>query len=137
AADLLHRRLKSRRLVQDALDRLIPDPLGAGVAHADLVIEAIVEDANAKRSLYAQIEPRLKADAVLATNTSSLSLTDLGRDLARPQRLVGIHFFNPVARMPLVEIVQAPAADPGVLQRALSFVHQLDKLPLPVQDSPG
>lgn len=130
-------KLKDRRAARAAFDRLVPDPRGDGVAHADLVIEAIVEQLDAKRTLYRQIEPRLKPGALLATNTSSLSLRDLGAELAQPERLVGIHFFNPVARMPLVEVVRGPADDGGAQARACAFVGAIGKLPLPVRDAPG
>lgn len=137
AAALFQRRLKDRRLVQAALDRLIPDPDGHGVARADIVLEAIFENAQAKRALYAQLEPQLKPGAFLATNTSSLSLTELGHSLLRSDRLVGIHFFNPVARMPLVEVVESAHLAPDVRSAAYAFVNQIGKLPLPVQDNPG
>lgn len=137
AQALYARRLKNPRLERAAMDRLIPDPLGHGVNHADLVIEAITEDLEAKRNLYARIEPRMKPGAVLATNTSSLSLEALGAGLHDPARLVGIHFFNPVAKMPLVEVVEPADPDPGVHATALAFVGKLGKLPLPVKDTPG
>lgn len=137
AAKLFTRRLKDPRLVQTALDRLIPDIEGHGIRHADLVLEAITENADIKRTLYQGIEPLLKPGAVLASNTSSLSLDELSRDLAHPERMVGIHFFNPVARMPLVEIVETSQLDEQARKRAHAFVHQLGKLPLPVADTPG
>jgi 3-hydroxyacyl-CoA dehydrogenase/enoyl-CoA hydratase/3-hydroxybutyryl-CoA epimerase len=137
ALALYEKRLKEPRLRRAAFDRLIPDPAGHGVGRADLVIEAITEDLDAKRSLYARIEPHMKPDAVLATNTSSLSLAALGAGLRTPQRLVGIHFFNPVAKMPLVEVVESTDMDPSAHATALAFVGRLGKLPLPVRDAPG
>ncbi|SAI65268.1 enoyl-CoA hydratase / 3-hydroxyacyl-CoA dehydrogenase / 3-hydroxybutyryl-CoA epimerase [Bordetella ansorpii] len=137
AGKLHARKLKDRRAARAAFDRLIPDPEGHGIARADVVIEAIVEQVDAKRALYRQIEPRLKPGALLATNTSSLPLRELGAELAQPQRLVGIHFFNPVARMPLVEVVRGPADDGSAQARACAFVGAIGKLPLPVQDAPG
>lgn len=137
ATSLFQRRLKDPRLVQAALDRLIPDIHGHGIRHADLVIEAITENADIKRTLYQQIEPQMKPGAVLTSNTSSLSLAELSRELTHPERMVGIHFFNPVSRMPLVEIVETKQLDETSRQRAHAFVHQLDKLPLPVADTPG
>lgn len=131
------RKLKDRRAARAAFDRLVPDPQGDGVAQADLVIEAISENAQAKQALYRQLEPRLKPGALLATNTSSLSLAGLAQVLDQPQRLVGIHFFNPVARMPLVEVVLAADGDPRALARACAFVGRIGKLPLPVRDAPG
>ncbi len=137
AAKLFQRRLKDRRLVQAALDRLIPDPDGHGIPSADLVLEAIFENVEAKRSLYASIEPKLKPTAVLATNTSSLPLSKLSLNLTKPERLVGIHFFNPVSRMPLIEVVESELLAPEVRSAAYAFVNQIGKLPLPVKDSPG
>ena len=120
-----------------ALDRLIPDPAGHGVAQADVIIEAIFENLDAKRSLLADIERRARPDAVLASNTSSLRIGDIASALADPARLVGIHFFNPVAMMPLVEVVRTGATADDSFRRAAAFVRKLDKLPLPVKDEPG
>ena len=102
AAKLYKKKLKRPLLVQQALDRLIPDINGHGIAQADVIIEAIFEDVEAKQTLYRQIEPQMKPDAILATNTSSIPLEVLSECLADPSRLVGIHFFNPVAMMQLV-----------------------------------
>lgn len=137
AAELYARRLKDPRLARAAFDRLVPDPEGGGVPLADVVIEAISEQPDAKRALYRSLEPRMKPDALLATNTSSLSLETLREGLARPERLVGIHFFNPVAKMPLVEVVHADGDDPATAARACAFVGQIDKLALPVKSAPG
>jgi len=120
-----------------ALDRLIPDPAGAGVAQADLIVEAIFENLEAKRALFADIEKRARPDAVLASNTSSLRIGDIATALADPSRLVGIHFFNPVAVLPLVEVVKSAVSADEPYRRAAAFVRKLDKLPLPVQDEPG
>ncbi|MEO8101572.1 MAG: 3-hydroxyacyl-CoA dehydrogenase NAD-binding domain-containing protein [Betaproteobacteria bacterium] len=137
AAEMYRKRLKLPHLIQAAMDRLIPDVTGDGANHCDLVIEAIVENAEIKKKLYAQIEPKLKPAAVLASNTSSIPLQDLSQGLARPERLVGIHFFNPVARMMLVEIVEGPQTSPEVMKLSQSFVKKIDKLPLPVKSAPG
>ena len=138
AAKLFERRYKGEaRRVRFALDRLIPDSQAQGVAHAELIIEAISENLEAKRSVFAELERHARADAVLATNTSSLRLEDIACALQAPQRLVGIHFFNPVAQLPLVEVVHGEASDPEVLRRAIGFVRALDKLPLPVKSAPG
>lgn len=120
-----------------ALDRLIPDSSGDGLRHADIVIEAITENLQAKIELYAQVLPRLRDDAILATNTSSVTLTQLTQEMAQPERLVGLHFFNPVARMPLVEIATDTFTDPQAATRAVHFTHQIGKLPLPVRSRPG
>ncbi|MBS0326909.1 MAG: enoyl-CoA hydratase/isomerase family protein [Proteobacteria bacterium] len=137
ATTLFRSRLKDRRLVRAASDRLIPDVAGDGVAHADLVIEAIYENVDAKRAVFAEVEKRARADAVLATNTSSIPLEDIASALSAPSRLVGVHFFNPVARMMLVEIVAGRSSDPTVLARAAGFVRAIDRLPLPVKSAPG
>ena len=134
---LYKKRLKQPHLVQAAFDRLIPDVRGDGVAKADLVIEAIVENAEIKRKLFAGIEPRMKEGAILATNTSSIPLQELSGVLARPERLVGLHFFNPVAQMMLVEIVEGPQTSPEVMQAGQAFARQIDKLPLPCKSAPG
>ncbi|HKK04939.1 MAG TPA: 3-hydroxyacyl-CoA dehydrogenase NAD-binding domain-containing protein [Gammaproteobacteria bacterium] len=137
AHELYTKRLKDRRLVRAALDRLVPDIKGNGLSRADVIIEAIFEDVEAKQNLFRSIEPKVRDDALLATNTSSIPLEELGRALRRPERLVGLHFFNPVARMQLVEVVHGPATDAGVSQRAAAFTRQIDRLPLPVTSTPG
>lgn len=137
AQKLYVKKLKSPRLVQAALDRLIPDCEGLGVRQADLVIEAVTEDLAVKQAIYQQIEPQLKADAILATNTSSLPLDELATVLSRPERFVGLHFFNPVAKMQLVEVVQSSHVDTQVVNQAMAFVRSLDRLPLPVKSCPG
>lgn len=135
AASLFAR--KDRLTAQAARDRLIPDPEGQGIDEADIVIEAIYENLEAKQALYKQLEERMKPEAILATNTSSLSLVDLRNTLMRPERFVGIHFFNPVAKMPLVEVVKAEGTDEQALAQAYAFVGKIGKLPLPVEDTPG
>jgi len=121
----------------EQMSRLQGDVEGRGVERADTVIEAIFEDADAKRELYARIEPRLKPGAILATNTSSLMLEPLAECLAAPGRLVGLHFFNPVAQMPLVEVIETAATDPQARAAALAFTRAIDKLPLPCRSAPG
>ncbi|MGE5097039.1 MAG: 3-hydroxyacyl-CoA dehydrogenase NAD-binding domain-containing protein [Betaproteobacteria bacterium] len=137
AAQLYRRRLREPHLVRAAMDRLIADVRGDGVAKADLVIEAIVENVEVKRKLFADIEPRMQPAAILATNTSSIPLQELSTVLQRPGRLVGLHFFNPVAQMMLVEIVEGPQTAPEVLRAGQAFAHQIDKLPLPCKSAPG
>jgi 3-hydroxyacyl-CoA dehydrogenase/enoyl-CoA hydratase/3-hydroxybutyryl-CoA epimerase len=137
AEELFRKRLREPREVQGALDRLVPDPTGAGAARADVVIEAIFEDAEAKKALYRSLEPRMKMDAILATNTSSIPLEQLAVVLERPERFVGLHFFNPVARMQLVEVVTTPGNAADAVERATGFVGAIRRLPLPVKSSPG
>lgn len=137
AQKLFEKRLKSRRPIQAAMDRLMPDPRGEGQAKADLAIEAIFENTAAKQALFRTLEPRLKADALLATNTSSIPLEDLAASLPQPERLVGLHFFNPVAKMQLVEVVRGEATEAGEVERAAAFARQIGRLPLPVKSLPG
>ncbi|MDO8787543.1 MAG: 3-hydroxyacyl-CoA dehydrogenase NAD-binding domain-containing protein [Sulfuritalea sp.] len=137
AAKFFEKKLRDRKLARFALDRLIADPLGDGVRQADVIIEAIFENLEAKQKLFADIEARAKPDALLASNTSSLKLADIAANFKNPSRLVGIHFFNPVAMMPLVEVVAGDSTAPVAAQRAAAFVRGIDKLPLPVKDAPG
>ncbi len=130
-------RIKDTARRDATIARLRADVDGANVGEADIVIEAIVERADVKRSLFAQIEPRLKDDAILATNTSSIKLEELSSALQRPERLVGLHFFNPVALMPLVEIIRGSATDEITMNRAINLARRIDKLPLPCRSSPG
>ena len=137
AHQLYSKRLKTVIARNAALDRLIPDIDGVGVARADVVIEAIYEDIEAKQAIYKDVEPRMKPGAVLATNTSSIPLETLATVLKEPDRLVGIHFFNPVAMMPLVEIVETASSAEVTVQNAIAFTQHIGKLPLPVKSSPG
>jgi 3-hydroxyacyl-CoA dehydrogenase/enoyl-CoA hydratase/3-hydroxybutyryl-CoA epimerase len=137
AAELFKRRLRDKARERDALDRLIPDVTGQGASQADVIIEAIFENLDAKRSLFARLESLAKPDAILATNTSSLKLADIATALKDPGRLVGIHFFNPVPLLQLVEVVSGERTDGELARKAAAFVRQIDKLPLPAKDSPG
>jgi 3-hydroxyacyl-CoA dehydrogenase/enoyl-CoA hydratase/3-hydroxybutyryl-CoA epimerase len=137
AAALFRKKLKDPREVQAALDRLVPDPSGGGAARADLVLEAIFEDPAAKQALYRGLEPRMRPDAILATNTSSIPLEQLAGVLERPERFVGLHFFNPVDRMQLVEVVTLAGTAAAAVDRATAFVGAIRRLPLPVRSSPG
>jgi 3-hydroxyacyl-CoA dehydrogenase/enoyl-CoA hydratase/3-hydroxybutyryl-CoA epimerase len=137
AKSLFAKRLKNAGAAAEAISRLKMDVNGDGVAAADLIIEAIVENAAAKQALYAELEPKLKSTAILATNTSSIKIETLSEKLKAPGRLVGIHFFNPVAQLQLVEVVQGDGTDSRVLQDALQFTRRLDKLPLPCKSAPG
>jgi 3-hydroxyacyl-CoA dehydrogenase/enoyl-CoA hydratase/3-hydroxybutyryl-CoA epimerase len=137
AHQLFAKRLKTTPERNAAVDRLIPDIDGDGVSRADVVIEAIYEDIDAKHAIYKDIEPRMKPGAVLATNTSSIPLETLATALKEPDRLVGIHFFNPVAMMPLVEIVRTESSSTQTIERAIAFTQHIGKLPLPVRSSPG
>jgi 3-hydroxyacyl-CoA dehydrogenase/enoyl-CoA hydratase/3-hydroxybutyryl-CoA epimerase len=131
------RRLKDPAGAAAAFARLRMDVKGDGVADSDVVIEAIFENVEAKRALYAELEPKLKPNAILATNASSIKIETLCEKLRDPGRLVGIHFFNPVAQLQLVEIVQGASTRAQVVQNALKFTRKLDKLPLPCKSAPG
>ncbi len=137
AADLFARRVRDPAERAAALTRLRADVAGAGVSTADILIEAIFENLEAKRALYAQAEPRLGAAAVLASNTSSITLELLAEQLQDPGRLVGLHFFNPVAQMPLVEVIHSAQTKPEPLAAAMAFARRIDKLPLPCRSGPG
>ena len=131
------KRLKDPGAAAAAMARLKMDVKGDGVADADLILEAIVESAAAKQALYQELEPKLKPRAILATNTSSIKIETLSEGLRVPGRLVGMHFFNPVAQLQLVEVVQGAGTDRSVLEDALQFTRRLDKLPLPCRSAPG
>jgi 3-hydroxyacyl-CoA dehydrogenase/enoyl-CoA hydratase/3-hydroxybutyryl-CoA epimerase len=137
AKTFFEKRLKDPAAAAAALSRLRTDVKGDGVADADVVIEAIFENVAAKQALYAELEPKLKASAILATNTSSIKIETLCQNLADPSRLVGIHFFNPVAQLQLVEVVQGGGTRAQVVTDALKFTRKLDKLPLPCKSAPG
>jgi 3-hydroxyacyl-CoA dehydrogenase/enoyl-CoA hydratase/3-hydroxybutyryl-CoA epimerase len=123
--------------VRDSLDRLIPDLKGDGISGADLIIEAVPENLELKRKIFAGIEPKMKPSAILATNTSSIPLEQLREGSPRPERLVGIHFFNPVSRMQLVEVVSHDQVAADVLADARAFLGRIDRLPAPVKSAPG
>jgi 3-hydroxyacyl-CoA dehydrogenase/enoyl-CoA hydratase/3-hydroxybutyryl-CoA epimerase len=137
AAELFGKILRKRTASRDALDRLIPDMVGEGVRGADLIIEAVPEKLELKQKVYASIEPKMKLGAIIATNTSSIPLQDLRTTLQRPERLLGLHFFNPVSRLQLVEVVSHDGTDAQLHKEALAFVGAIDRLPLPVKSSPG
>lgn len=136
-AELCRRGHLSDIATRDVLDRLIPDPKGHGIAHADLVIEAGPENPEAKAAIHAEVEPKMNPNAILATNTSSLSLSALAEGLRRPTRFAGLHFFNPVGRMPLVEVVSTEQTFATVTDALAAFCGNIGKLPARVADAPG
>jgi 3-hydroxyacyl-CoA dehydrogenase / enoyl-CoA hydratase / 3-hydroxybutyryl-CoA epimerase len=137
ARELFRKRLRAPGEADAAVARLRVDLAAAEVGSADIVIEAIIENGEAKRALFAALEPKLPASSLLATNTSSIRLEELATALQRPGQFVGLHFFNPVASLPLVEVIRGADTDDDTMQTALSFVTQLGKLPLPCRSSPG
>ena len=137
ARELFKKRLRGPGQADAALARLTVD-LGADrVGSADLILEAIIENADAKRALFSSLEPKLRPTALIATNTSSIVLENLSSALRFPGRLVGLHFFNPVASLPLVEVIHGRDTTPETVQKALSFVTRIGKLPLPCRSAPG
>jgi 3-hydroxyacyl-CoA dehydrogenase/enoyl-CoA hydratase/3-hydroxybutyryl-CoA epimerase len=137
AGKLFAKRLRTPDRIAGARSRLLADVDGAGAARADVIIEAIFENLEAKQELFSKLEPRIKPDAILATNTSAIPLQDIASVLENPQRLIGLHFFNPVAKMPLVEVVYDQNTDPAEVERGAAFCNQINRFPLPVASSPG
>jgi len=137
AGSLFRKRLKTPDRIAGAKSRLLADLDGEGAARADVIIEAIFENLQAKQTLFRDLEARVRPDAILATNTSAIPLSDIASVLDRPQRLIGLHFFNPVASMPLVEVIHDEATDAGEVERGAAFCNQINRFPLPVVSSPG
>lgn len=137
ASAFFDKRLHSSLDRRDAFDRLIPDFDGDGVAKADLVIEAVAERAEVKRKVFDAVAPRMKKDAILATNTSSIPLETLREGVGSADRFAGLHFFNPVTRMELVEVVAHDKAGKKTLQRLQAFCGEIARLPAPVASAPG
>ena len=137
AGELFAKKVKDESKRPEVAARLQGDLAGDGAARADLVIEAIIEQPAAKRELYASVEPAMKPGALLTSNTSSIPLDELAEGLQRPAQFAGLHYFNPVALMPLVEIVRHAHMDAGTEQRLAGFCKALGKLPVPVAGTPG
>jgi 3-hydroxyacyl-CoA dehydrogenase/enoyl-CoA hydratase/3-hydroxybutyryl-CoA epimerase len=137
AREGFEKRLKDAGKAAELMTRLTADVAGDGVPGADVIIEAIFENADAKHELFARLEPRMKSSAILASNTSSIMLEQLDDRLPDPGKLVGLHFFNPVAQLPLVEIVRGETSSEDSIQKAIAFTRRIDKLPLPCKSAPG
>jgi 3-hydroxyacyl-CoA dehydrogenase/enoyl-CoA hydratase/3-hydroxybutyryl-CoA epimerase len=137
AREAFTKRFKDPVKAGELMTRITADVAGDGVPRSDVIIEAIFENAEAKHALFARLEPRMKPDAILATNTSSIMLEQLDDKLPDPGRLVGVHFFNPVSQLPLVEIVRGENSSEEAIQRAIAFTRKIDKLPLPCKSAPG
>lgn len=137
AYKLYQKKLRKPRPIQEAMDKLIPDVEGLGIAKADVIIEAVFENLAVKQEIMKKIETQAMKTAIIATNTSSIPLNEINVVMKNPDRLVGIHFFNPVAKMDLVEVVSSTSTAKSVAQSACAFVNQIGKLPLPVLSSPG
>ncbi len=134
---LFKKKFRKKPQREAARARLIPDPEGKGVGRADVVIEAIVEKLEVKQALFKGLETKLKPDAVMASNTSSLKIEDIAEALNDPGRLIGIHFFNPVAQMPLVEVVRGQQSRQQEIDKGAAFVTAIGKFPLVVKSVPG
>lgn len=137
AAKLFSKRVHNANDRAAVTDRLVADVAGDGVADADLVIEAIFEDRDAKQSLYQTLQASMKPGAILATNTSSIRLEELRTVLSEPKRFIGLHFFNPVAQLPLVEVIRCDDTEQDVLDAGFAFVKDIGKFPLECKSSPG
>ncbi len=118
-------------------DRIHPSTKVSDLAQADLVIEAIVEDLEVKKKLFAELGKTTKAECILASNTSSFPIGEMGAASGRPARMVGLHFFNPVQLMPLVEVVRTAKTDEASFQAAFEFGKRCGKTPVAAKDTPG
>ncbi|WP_395733469.1 3-hydroxyacyl-CoA dehydrogenase NAD-binding domain-containing protein [Prosthecobacter sp.] len=136
-SDATRRRLVTKVQARDTLDRISTTHVPVPLNRHHLVIEAATESMELKKKIFADLAARVSADTILATNTSALSVSDLAKTVPNPERVIGLHFFNPVHRMPLVEIITLPETSPDVLATAVSFVQKLGKTPVVVKDSPG
>jgi 3-hydroxyacyl-CoA dehydrogenase/enoyl-CoA hydratase/3-hydroxybutyryl-CoA epimerase len=137
AKKLFTKRLKTPDRIAGAVSRLRADVEGRGAERADVVIEAIFENLEAKQELFESLEKKVKPGAILATNTSAIPLKEIAQVLDNPQRLIGLHFFNPVAQMLLVEVVFDDTTEPREVERACAFCNQINRFPLKVVSSPG
>ncbi|MDC1121390.1 3-hydroxyacyl-CoA dehydrogenase NAD-binding domain-containing protein [Alphaproteobacteria bacterium] len=137
ATKLFERRLKSDNKIAAAKQRLQADPSGGGAARADLVIEAVAEKLSVKQAVFRALETVIKPDAILATNTSAIPLEDIATALQDPSRLIGLHFFNPVPVLPLVEVIWSRHSDQNLISRGMQFAGQIGKMPIRCQSAPG
>jgi len=137
ARTLYERRLKDPQRVEDTLARLVADADGTGLPDADLVIEAVAERLEVKQAVFAAAEAVMKSDAIMATNTSAIPLQEIGSALADPGRLIGMHFFNPVPVLPLVEIVYTDASNQDFVTRAMYVCGAMKKQPIRCKSAPG
>ena len=137
AKSLFKKRLRGRTEVASAVARLEADPAGKGIARADVIIEAVVENLDIKKKLFTDLEAKAKPDAILATNTSSIELERIAAALKDPSRLIGLHFFNPVAQLPLVEVIRSGYNVDADAAMGASFALAIGKSPVLVRSAPG
>ncbi|MGB8464043.1 MAG: 3-hydroxyacyl-CoA dehydrogenase NAD-binding domain-containing protein, partial [Terrimicrobiaceae bacterium] len=122
---------------QAGMDRIVPVEVPVEMKALDLVVEAAVEKLELKKKIFADLEERTRPETLLATNTSALSVTEISRGLRHPERVVGLHFFNPVHRMKLVEVVRAELSSDAAVDTAVALVQRIGKFPVVVRDRPG
>jgi 3-hydroxyacyl-CoA dehydrogenase/enoyl-CoA hydratase/3-hydroxybutyryl-CoA epimerase len=137
AKKLFKKRLKKKREVDAAMLRLEADPSGKGVPRADVIIEAVVEKLDVKQAIFGGLEDKLKPGAILATNTSSIELERIAEHLKQPERLIGLHFFNPVAQLPLVEVIRSKFNTDAEIGKGAAFALAIGKSPVVVKSAPG
>ncbi|MCR4415642.1 MAG: 3-hydroxyacyl-CoA dehydrogenase NAD-binding domain-containing protein, partial [Thermoguttaceae bacterium] len=137
AAERIAAELGGAALLPAVKRRVEPTTSDARLGRCDLVLESVVEDAAVKRQVFARLEPHLAPGTVLATNTSTIPIAILAAGLAEPQRFCGLHFFHPVRRRPLVEIVRGPNTSDRTIAAAVAFAQRIDKVPIVVADGPG
>ena len=137
SGDLFARRLKDTEKISEAIRRLKADPQGDGAANADLVIEAVAEKLSVKQTVFADLEKVIKPDAILATNTSAIPIEDIATALDDPSRLIGLHFFNPVPVLPLVEVIWSLHSNQDLVARGMQFAGQIGKMPIRCKSAPG
>ena len=137
SGELFARRLKSAEKIDEATQRLKADPRGDDAANADLVIEAVAEKLSVKQTVFADLEKVIKPDAILATNTSAIPIEDIATALDDPSRLIGLHFFNPVPVLPLVEVIWSLHSNQDFVTRGMQFAGQIGKMPIRCKSSPG
>jgi 3-hydroxyacyl-CoA dehydrogenase/enoyl-CoA hydratase/3-hydroxybutyryl-CoA epimerase len=137
AKALFRKRLKGATEVNAAVARLEADPTGRGIARADVIIEAAFESLEVKQKIFAEVEPKAKTDAILATNTSSIALEKIAEGLPDPKRLIGLHFFNPVAQLPLVEVIRSTYNSDAEIAKGCAFALAISKSPVVVKSAPG
>jgi 3-hydroxyacyl-CoA dehydrogenase/enoyl-CoA hydratase/3-hydroxybutyryl-CoA epimerase len=137
AKSLFKKRLRGKTQVDSAVARLEADVTGKGIARADVIIEAVVERLDIKQTIFKDAESRAKPTAILATNTSSIELERIAEGMSNPARLIGLHFFNPVAQLPLVEVIRSTFNSDADIARGASFALAIGKSPVVVKSAPG
>ncbi|BDX02376.1 fatty acid oxidation complex subunit alpha [Marinomonas pontica] len=120
-----------------AMNAIVPALSYGEFEHVDLVVEAVVENVKIKKSVLAEVETKIADDAILTSNTSTISITELAKDLKRPENFCGMHFFNPVHRMPLVEVIRGEKTSDAAIAKTVAYAQAMGKTPVVVNDCPG